>query len=159
MGLEVRALGQEQEEVKEVPKGASPEDLIFEYLKANRGEAYQLFLDLEREVEKAIMRANADVHDKVEAAVILGKILEDVLLLGEPVEVAEGVADYHNDKIDGAISDAVKVLLMAYADLKAGRPLPEVSDSLADFSKELSEALGLFIMGLGQKAKGQVSSA
>jgi hypothetical protein len=145
------------QEVKEVPKGASPEELIFEYLKVNRGEAYQLFLELERDVEEAIMRANADVHDKVEAAVILGKILEDVLLLGEPVEVAEGVADYHNDKIDNAISDAVKVLIMAYADLKAGRPLPGVTDSLADFSKELSEALGLFIMGLGQKAKPQVT--
>ena len=143
------------QEVKEVPKGASPEDFLFEYLKVNRGEAYQLFLELERDVEKAIMRANADVHDKVEAAVILGKILEDVMLISEPVEVAEGVADYHNDKIDGAISDAVKVLIMAYADLKAGRPLPEVTDSLADFSKELSEALGLFIMGLPQKVKSQ----
>ena len=126
------------EEVKEAPKRAS-EDLLFEYLKDYRTDAYELFIDIVKNLREIIAKANASEEDKVDAAFLLGRVFENV----------ESLMRLSNPKADNEIVEAVKALLKVYVALK-NRPLYDINEDLTDFSFELSKAVGEQIMSLSK---------
>jgi hypothetical protein len=134
-----------EEEGKEAPKGA--EDLLFEYFRDNRADAYGLFLNILNNLRKIIAEANADVHDKVDAAFLLGRIAEDIELIELSVVAAEQNTHFYYTKADNGTVEAVKALLKVYAALEKS-PLYDINEDLTDFSYELSKAVKEYIEGL-----------
>jgi len=138
-----------QEEKEEV----TPEKALYEFIMSDKDAAYQLYVELRHEVEKAIYSSKAADYEKVDVALTLGGIMKAINLIIEPVAVATYLAGYNDVRLDNAIKEAVKALAVAYANAKAGRPLIEVGAALEDLSRDLYSALEDFIMALGKQVQ------
>jgi len=137
------------EEVKEVPKEASVDEALFEYLKDYRADAYQLFLNIVNNLRKIIAEANASEEDKVDAAFLLGRVFEDVELIEDFLLDAENVTYVHSPKVDNGTAEAVKALLKTYAALEKS-PLYDINVDLLHFSAEFSRGVGEYITALSK---------
>jgi len=73
--------------------------------------------------------------------------------LNASVQIAEEVADYHNEDVRDAIIASIEVLLRAFADLRAGRPLSEVNDHLRDFIIIVDKTLREHITEIAKRTK------
>ena len=131
----------------------TPEKALYEFIMSDKDVAYQLYVELWHKVEEAIYSSQAADYEKADAALTLGEIMEAINLIAEPVEVAAYLAGYNDVRLDNAIKEVVKVFATAHANLKAGRPLIEVSTTLEDFKKDLYKALEDFIMALGKQVQ------
>jgi hypothetical protein len=141
-------MAQEKEAEEVSLKGA-----FAEYLKINRDLADQIFTDLKHDVEHLVININADTDEKNRAFFLLGRLVEAFDQLEASLRVAEEVADYYNEDIRNAIPVSIVVLLQAYADLKAGRPLSEVNDHLGDYVTRLSITLRELITEIAKRTK------
>ena len=124
-----------------------------EYLKVNRDLADRIFSDLKQDVEHLVININADIEEKDTAFFLLGRLVEAFDLLDASIRIAEEVADYYNEDIKNAIAVSIEVLLQAYADLKAGRPLSEVNDYLRDYVIRLDKTLREHITEIAKRTK------
>jgi len=142
-------MAQEKEEAKEV----SLKGVFAEYLKVNRDLASRIFLDLRRDIQKFAISSDFDIDDKSRTSYVLGKFFEAFDLLSASLQTAEEFADYHNEDISNAIVTSLEVLLQAYTDLRAGRPLSEVNDRLDDYVMTLNNTFMHLISDLVKRAK------
>jgi len=131
----------------------TPEKALYEFIMGDKDMAYQIYVEIWHKVEEAIYSAQATDYEKADAALTLGEIMEAINLIAEPVEVAAYLAGYNDVRLDNAIKEVAKVFAVAYANLKAGRPLIEVSATLEDFKRDLYKALEEFIMALGKQVQ------
>ena len=131
----------------------TPEKALYEFIMGDKDMAYQIYVEIWHKVEEAIYSAHAEDFEKADAALTLGEIMEAINLIAEPVEVAAYLAGYNDVRLDNAIKEVAKVFAVAYANLKAGRPLIEVSATLEDFKRDLYKALEEFIMALGKQVQ------
>jgi len=140
-------------QVQEVTEEVTPEKALYEFIMGDKDMAYQIYVEIWHKVEEAIYSAQATDYEKADAALTLGEIMEAINLIAEPVEVAAYLAGYNDVRLDNAIKEVAKVFAVAYANLKAGRPLIEVSATLEDFKRDLYKALEEFIMALGKQVQ------
>jgi hypothetical protein len=148
-GREVIGVAQEKEKVEEVSfKGACAE-----YLKVKRDLASEIFINLKHDIEHLIINIYADTDEKNTAFFLLGRLVEAFDQLDASLRIAEEVADYYNEDIRNAIVVSIEVLLQAYADLRAGRPLSEVNDHLRDYVIRLHKTLTELITEIAKRTK------
>jgi hypothetical protein len=141
-------MAQVQAEAKEF----SFKSAFAEYLKVNRDLASGIFLDLKRDVEYLINHIYAEDNEKNTAFYFLGMLVETFDQLDTSIQIAEEVG-YYNEDVRNAIIAFIEVLLRAYADLKAGRPLSEVNDHLRDFIIIVNKTLREHITEIAKRIK------
>ena len=142
-------MAQEKEEAKEF----SFKSAFTEYLKVNRDLASRIFLDLKQDVEHLITNTYADANEKNTALYFLGMLVEAFDLLDSSIRIAEEVAGYYNEDVRDAIVSSIEVLLRAFADLRAGRPLSEVNDHLRDYIIIVNKTLREHITEIAKRTK------
>ena len=142
-------MAQVQAEAKEF----SFKSAFAEYLKVNRDLASRIFLDLKQDVEHLITNIYAEANEKNTAFYFLGMLVEAFDQLDTSIQVAEEVAGYYNEDVRNAIIAFIEVLLRAYADLRAGRPLSEVNDHLRDFIIIVNKTLREHITEIAKRTK------
>jgi len=142
-------MAQEKEEAKEF----SFKSAFAEYLKVKGDLASKIFFNLKHDVEHLIININADANEKNTALYFLGMLVEAFDQLNASVQIAEEVADYHNEDVRDAIIASIEVLLRAFADLRAGRPLSEVNDHLRDFIIIVDKTLREHITEIAKRTK------
>jgi len=142
-------MAQEKEEAKEF----SFKSAFAEYLKVKGDLASEIFFNLKHDVEHLIININADANEKNTALYFLGMLVEAFDQLNASVQIAEEVADYHNEDVRDAIIASIEVLLRAFADLRAGRPLSEVNDHLRDFIIIVDKTLREHITEIAKRTK------
>jgi hypothetical protein len=111
-----------------------------------------IFLDLKRDVEYLINHIYAEDNEKNTAFYFLGMLVETFDQLDTSIQIAEEVG-YYNEDVRNAIIAFIEVLLRAYADLKAGRPLSEVNDHLRDFIIIVNKTLREHITEIAKRIK------
>jgi len=142
-------MAQEKEEAKEF----SFKSAFAEYLKVKGDLASKIFFNLKHDVEHLINNINAEDNEKNTAFYFLGMLVETFDQLNASVQIAEEVADYHNEDVRDAIIASIEVLLRAFADLRAGRPLSEVNDHLRDFIIIVDKTLREHITEIAKRTK------
>jgi len=140
-------------QAKEEAKEFSFKSAFAEYLKVKRGLASEIFINLKHDVEHLIININADTDEKNTAFFLLGNLVEAFDQLDESLQIAEEVANYYNEDISNAIVVSIEVLLRAFADLRAGRPLSEVNDHLRDYVIRLHKTLTELITEIAKRTK------
>jgi hypothetical protein len=123
-----------------------------EYLKVKRGLASEIFINLKHDVEHLIIHIYAEDNEKNTAFYFLGMLVETFDQLDTSIQIAEEVG-YYNEDVRNAIIAFIEVLLRAYADLKAGRPLSEVNDHLRDFIIIVNKTLREHITEIAKRIK------
>jgi len=141
-------MAQVQEEAKEF----SFKSAFAEYLKVKGDLASKIFFNLKHDVEHLIININAEDNEKNTAFYFLGMLVETFDQLDTSIQIAEEVG-YYNEDVRNAIIAFIEVLLRAYADLKAGRPLSEVNDHLRDFIIIVNKTLREHITEIAKRIK------
>ena len=142
-------MAQEKEEAKEF----SFKSAFAEYLKVKGDLASEIFLDLKHDVEHLINNTYAEANEKNTAFYFLGMLVEAFDQLDTSIQIAEEVAGYYNEDVRDAIIASIEVLLRAFADLRAGRPLSEVNDHLRDFIIIVNKTLREHITEIAKRTK------
>ena len=138
---------------KEEAKAFSFKSAFAEYLKVNRDLASRIFLDLKQDVEHLVTHIYAEANEKDTAFYFLGMLVEAFDQLDTSIQIAEEVAGYYNEDVRDAIIASIEVLLRAFADLRAGRPLSEVNDHLRDFIIIVNKTLREHITEIAKRTK------
>jgi len=142
-------MAQEKEEAKEF----SFKSAFAEYLKVKGDLASEIFLDLKHDVEHLINNTYAEANEKNTAFYFLGMLVEAFDQLDTSIQIAEEVAGYYNEDVRDAIIASIEVLLRAFADLRAGRPLSEVNDHLRDYIIIVNKTLREHITEIAKRTK------
>jgi len=142
-------MAQEKEEAKEF----SFKSVFAEYLKVKGDLASEIFINLKHDVEHLINNTYADANEKNTALYFLGMLVEAFDQLDASVQIAEEVAGYYNEDVRDAIIASIEVLLRAFADLRAGRPLSEVNDHLRDYIIIVNKTLREHITEIAKRTK------
>jgi len=142
-----------QTQVQAEAKEFSFKSAFAEYLKVNRDLASRIFLDLKQDVEHLVTHIYAEANEKDTAFYFLGMLVEAFDQLDTSIQIAEEVAGYYNEDVRDAIIASIEVLLRAFADLRAGRPLSEVNDHLRDFIIIVNKTLREHITEIAKRTK------
>jgi len=124
-------------------------DLLLKYIKDNVGAAIGFIRDLTSSLEQAIAAANGEVPLKVVVSVYLGRVLEDVDVLMTVVNCsAKGKTE-----LSTAMMDVVSELLMALADINAGR-LDDAEGKLVGLHLTLGRAVDRLVEDCARARQG-----
>jgi uncharacterized protein with HEPN domain len=141
-----------EEEVKEDYK------LFFEYLKDSLAANY-IFRELLQDIRYMTWESNDFVGDeKTTILLLLGQIEEDYNLMEEAVGTTEIILQEHHEEISNLRIEAIRDLIIVTKGLKENWHYSWIFDRLDTLQKKLHEAIKDFVVGLGQRAKGQGSS-